>query len=75
LRREEKKNKWILIFFTYGKKEEEEEEEEKRRVCFKIRDSRLFIGVFYRRNVSSVILFIIDMMNSVHSLPTVLPTE
>jgi hypothetical protein len=74
LRREEKKNKWILIFFTYGKKEEEEEEE-KRRVCFKIRDSRLFIGVFYRRNVSSVILFVIDMMNSVHSLPTVLPTE
>jgi hypothetical protein len=73
LRREEKKNKWILIFFTYGK--EEEEEEEKRRVCFEIRDSRLFIGVFYRRNVSSVILFVIDMMNSVHSLPTVLPTK
>jgi len=73
LRREEKKNKWILIFFTYGKKEEEEEE--KRRVCCEIRDSRLFIGVFYRWNISSVILFVIDMMNSVHSLPTVLPTE
>jgi len=68
-RGEEKKSKWILIFFTYGKEEEE------RRVCCEIRDSRLFIGVFYRRNVSSVILFVIDMMNSVHSLPKVLPTE
>jgi len=51
------------------------EEEEERRVCCEIRDSRLFIGVFYRRNVSSMILFVIDMMNSVHSLPIVLPTD
>jgi hypothetical protein len=35
------------MFFTYGG--EEEEEEEKRRVYCEIRDSRLFIGVFYRR--------------------------
>jgi hypothetical protein len=27
----------------------EEEEEERRRVCCEIRNSRLFIGVFYRR--------------------------
>jgi len=36
-----------LMFFTYGGKEEEKEE--RRRVCCEIRDSRLFIGVFYRR--------------------------
>jgi hypothetical protein len=67
LRREEKKKKWILMFFTCGGKEEEEEEEEeeRRRVCYEIRDSRNFL---------SVIPIVIDMMNSVHSLPTVLPT-
>jgi hypothetical protein len=27
----------------------DEEEEERRRVCCEIRDSRLFIGAFYRR--------------------------
>jgi len=36
------------MFFTYGE-EEEEEEEERRRVCCEIRDSRLFVGAFYRR--------------------------
>ena len=61
LRREEKKKKWILMFFTCGGKEEEEE---RRRVCYEIRDSRNFL---------SVIPIVIDMMNSVHSLPTVLP--
>jgi hypothetical protein len=35
------------MFFTHGEKEEEEEEE-RRRVCCEIRDSRLFIGAFYR---------------------------
>jgi len=65
LRREEKKKKWILMFFTCGGKEEEEEEE-RRRVCCEIRDSR---------NFPSVIPIVIDMMNSVHSLPTVLSTE
>ena len=29
----------------------------------------------YRRKLSSVILFVIDMMNSVHSLPMNLPTD
>jgi hypothetical protein len=66
LRREEKKKKWILMFFTCRGKEEEEEEEERRRVCCEIRDSR---------NFSLVIPIVIDMMNIVHSLPTVLPTE
>ena len=42
LRREEKRKKWILMFFTYG-----EEEEQRSPVCSEIRDSRLFIGVFY----------------------------
>jgi hypothetical protein len=37
------------MIFTYGEEEEEEEEEERRRVCCEIRDSRLFIGAFYRR--------------------------
>jgi len=45
LRRKNKKKKWILMFFTYGGKEEEEEGI---RVCCEIRDSRLFIGAFYR---------------------------
>jgi hypothetical protein len=40
------------MFFTYeGEEEEEEEEEEKEQrslVYCEIRDSRLFIGVFYR---------------------------
>jgi len=41
------------MFFPYrGKeKEEEEKEKERRRVCCEIRDSRLFIGAFYRRIV------------------------
>jgi hypothetical protein len=43
LRREEKRKKWILMFFIYG-----EEEEQRSPVCCEIRDSRLFIGVFYR---------------------------
>jgi len=34
------------MFFTYG--EEEEEEEQKSPVCCEIRDSRVFIGAFYR---------------------------
>jgi hypothetical protein len=34
------------MFFTYGK--EEEEEEQKSPVCCEIRDSRVFIGAFYR---------------------------
>jgi hypothetical protein len=33
----------MLIFFTY---EEEEEEEERKSLCYEIRDSRFFIGVF-----------------------------
>jgi len=46
LRREDKKKKWILMCFTYG---EDEEEEERRWVCCEIRDSMLFIEMFYRR--------------------------
>jgi hypothetical protein len=30
-------------------KRKEEKEEERRRVCCEIRDSKLFIGAFYRR--------------------------
>jgi len=39
------------MFFTCGEEEEEEDEdeEERRQVCCEIRDSRLFIGAFYRR--------------------------
>jgi len=40
------------MFFTYEKEEEEEEEEEEEQmstICCEIRDSKLFIGVFYRR--------------------------
>jgi hypothetical protein len=48
LGREEKRKKWVLMFFTY-REEEEEEEEEKSPVSCEIRDSRLFIGAFYRR--------------------------
>jgi hypothetical protein len=36
------------MFFTHGKKEEEEEEEMRRVYC-EIRDSRLFIEMFYQR--------------------------
>jgi len=37
------------MFFIYEEEEEkEEEEEEMRRVCREIRDSRLFIKVFYQ---------------------------
>jgi len=43
-RREEKK--MDIDIFTHG---EEEEEEEKSLVCYEIIDSRLFIGVFYKR--------------------------
>jgi hypothetical protein len=43
LRREEKRKKWIFMFFTYG-----EEEEQMSPVCCEIKDSRLFIGAFYR---------------------------
>jgi hypothetical protein len=49
LGREEKRKKWVLMFFTYREEEEEEEEEEKSPVSCEIRDSRLFIGAFYRR--------------------------
>jgi len=44
-RREEKERD--VDFFTYG--EEEEEEEERRSVCCEIRNSRLFIGAFYKQ--------------------------
>ena len=37
-----------LMFFTYGEEEEEEEEEERSLVHCEIKDSRLFIEVFYR---------------------------
>jgi hypothetical protein len=49
LGREEKRKKWVLMFFTYREEEEEEEEEQKSPVSCEIRDSRLFIGAFYRR--------------------------
>jgi hypothetical protein len=37
------------MFFIYEEEEEEEEEEEKSLVYCEIRDSRLFIEVFYLR--------------------------
>ena len=56
---EEKKSSWgeerreakerDVNFFTCEEEEEKEEEEEGRSVCCEIRDSRLFIGVFYWR--------------------------
>jgi len=36
------------VFFTYREEEEEEEEEQKSSVCCEIKDSKLFIGAFYR---------------------------
>jgi len=41
-----------MFFYIWGKRRrrrrKEEEEEERRRVCYEIRDSRLFIEMFYR---------------------------
>ena len=57
LKREEKRKKWILMFFTYGKEEEEEKEEQRSPVCCEVRDSKLFIGVFYRRFYRRIIKY------------------
>ena len=47
LRREKKRKKWILMFYTYG--EEEQQQQQGSPVYCEIRDSKFFIGAFYRR--------------------------
>jgi hypothetical protein len=46
-----------LMFFTYGKEEEEEKEEQRSPVYCEVRDSKLFIGVFYRRFYRRIIKY------------------